>query len=91
MNRSGGEQYNRKTTDLVSLQSEIAKDVSEKLKQKLTGAEGHNITKKYTTDSEAYQLYLRGLFHWNKRTADDLKKAIDYFNQAKEKDPSFPS
>ncbi len=87
-NQIWGEQYNRKTTDLVLLQSEIAQDVSKKLQQKLTGS-GQNIAKNYTTNSEAYQLYLKGLFHWHKRTADDLKKAIDYFNQAKEKDPSF--
>lgn len=87
-NQIWGEQYNRKTTDLVLLQSEIAQDVSKKLQQKLTGG-GQNIAKNYTTNSDAYQLYLRGLFHWHKRTADDLKKAIDYFNRAKENDPSF--
>ncbi len=87
-NQIWGEQYNRKTTDLVLLQSEIAQDVSKKLQQKLTGS-GQNIAKNYTTNAEAYQLYLKGLFHWHKRTADDLKKAIDYFNGAKEKDPSF--
>lgn len=84
------EQYTRKTADLVALQTEIARDVSSKLQRKLTGAGGsQNIAKSFTTDSEAYQLYLKGLFHWNKRTADDLKKAIEYFNQAKEKDPTF--
>jgi TolB-like protein/lipopolysaccharide biosynthesis regulator YciM len=88
-NQIWGEQYNRKTTDLVLLQNEIAQDVSKKLQQKLTGGGSQNVAKNYTTNSEAYQLYLKGLFHWNKRTADDLKKAIDYFNQAKEKDPSF--
>jgi TolB-like protein/class 3 adenylate cyclase/Tfp pilus assembly protein PilF len=88
-NQIWGEQYNRKTTDLVFLQNEIAQDVSKKLQQKLTGSGSQNSAKNYTTNSEAYQLYLKGLFHWNKRTADDLKKAIDYFNQAKEKDPSF--
>ncbi len=88
-NQIWGEQYNRKTTDLVLLQSEIAQDVSKKLQQKLTGSGGQNIAKNYTTNSEAYQLYLKGLFHWNKRKADDLKKAIEYFNSAKEKDPSF--
>jgi adenylate cyclase len=88
-NQIWGEQYNRKTNDLVSLQSEIARDVSRKLHQKITGSAGQNIAKRYTTDSEAYKLYLRGLFHWNKRTTEDLKKAIDYFNHAKEKDPSF--
>lgn len=86
-NQIWGENYNRKTADLVALQSDIARDVSKKLHQHLTGS-GQNVEEKYTSDSEAYQLYLRGLFHWNKR-GDDIKKAIDYFNQAKEKDPSF--
>ncbi len=88
-NQIWGEQYNRKSTDLVALQSEIARDVANKLQQKLTGAGGQKIGKNYTANSEAYKLYLRGLFHWHKRTENDLKKAIDYFNQAKEKDPSF--
>jgi serine/threonine-protein kinase len=88
-NQIWGEQYNRKTTDLVSLQGDIARNVLNKLQNKLTGAGGQILAKKLTTDSEAYQLYLKGLFHWNKRTADELKKAIEYFNQAKEKDPSF--
>jgi tetratricopeptide (TPR) repeat protein len=88
-NQIWGEQYNRKTTDLVSLQGEIARDVLNKLQKKLTGAGGQSLAKKPTTDSEAYQLYLKGLFHWNRRTADELNKAIEYFNQAKEKDPSF--
>ena len=88
-NQIWGEQYNRKTADLVVLQSEIARDVSNKLQKKLAVATAQNLAKKPTTDSEAYQLYLKGLFHWNKRTAEELKKAIEYFNQAKEKDPSF--
>jgi TolB-like protein/class 3 adenylate cyclase/Tfp pilus assembly protein PilF len=88
-NQIWGEQYNRKATDLVLLQNEIALDVSKKLQQKLIGRDNQNIAKSYTTNAEAYQLYLKGLFHWHKRTAEDLKKAIDYFNGAKEKDPSF--
>jgi eukaryotic-like serine/threonine-protein kinase len=88
-NQIWGEQYNRKTTDLVALQSEIARDVSSKLQKKLAINTVSNSAKKLTADSEAYQLYLKGLFHWNKRTPDDLKKAIEYFNQAKEKDHSF--
>jgi TolB-like protein len=88
-NQIWGDQYARKMTDLTTLQSEIARDISNKLHQKLIGSAGQPAAKNYTTDSEAYQLYLKGLFHWNKRTGDDLKKAIEYFNQAKEKDPSF--
>ena len=83
------EQYNRKDADLVSLQSEIARDVSTKLKTKLSGTEEQRVAKTYTTNPEAYQLYLKGLFHWNKRTAEALKTSVDYFNQAVEKDPSY--
>jgi len=84
-----GEQYNRKTTDLAALQSEIARDVSNKLRTKLSGAEEQRVTKSYTGNSEAYQLYLKGRFYWNKRTIDDFKRAIPYFQQAIDKDPNY--
>ncbi len=83
------DQYNRKQSDLVSLQSEIARDVSTKLKTKLSGVEEQKVAKTYTANTEAYQLYLKGLFYWNKRTAESLKKSIDYYNQAIEKDPGY--
>jgi TolB-like protein/tetratricopeptide (TPR) repeat protein len=83
------EQYNRKQSDIVSLQSEIARDVSSKLRAKLSGAEQNQIAKNYTTDAEAYKLYLQGRFFWNKRTAADIKRSIDYFQQAIDKDPLF--
>jgi eukaryotic-like serine/threonine-protein kinase len=83
------DQYSRKQADLVSLQSDIARDVSTKLKTKLSGVEEQKIAKTYTANPEAYQLYLKGLFHWNKRTAESLKTSVDYFNQAIEKDPSY--
>ena len=82
------DQYNRNQTDLVSLQSEIAHDVSSKLRTKISGADTQRLTKTYTANPEAYQLYLKGLFYWNKRTGEALKKSIEYFNQAIEKDPS---
>jgi serine/threonine protein kinase len=88
-NQLWGEQYSRKMTDLVSLQSEIARDVSSKLKSRLTGAEEQKIAKNYTQDTEAYQLYLRGRYHWNKRTTADVKKSIEYFQQAIDKDPAY--
>jgi TolB-like protein len=88
-NQIWGDQYDRKLADLTALQSEIARDISNKLQRRLSGSMSQSTAKNYTTDSEAYQLYLKGLFHWNKRTGDDLRKAIDYFNQAKEKDPAF--
>ncbi|MDQ3751028.1 MAG: protein kinase, partial [Acidobacteriota bacterium] len=83
------EQYNRKQTDLVSLQSEIARDVSNKLRAKLSGADEQKVAKNYTENTEAYQLYLRGRYHWNKRTQKDLQKSVEYFNKAIEKDPSY--
>ena len=73
------EQYQRKQSDLVSLQSEIAKDVSTKLKAKLSGAEETKVTKTATADPEAYQAYLKGRYYWNRRTAENLKKAIEQF------------
>src|SRR5258705_10462967 len=77
-----GDQYNRKQTDLVSLQGEIARDVSSKLKMTLTGAEEQQMTKNYTSNADAYRLYLRGRFYANKRTSADAQRAIDSFNQA---------
>jgi eukaryotic-like serine/threonine-protein kinase len=83
------QQYNRKQTDLVSLQSEIARDVSSKLKSKLSGVEEAKVTKNYTGNSEAYQLYLKGRFQWNKRTSESLKQAANFYNQAIEKDSNY--
>jgi eukaryotic-like serine/threonine-protein kinase len=83
------EQYNRQQADLVTLQSEIARNVSTKLRTKLSGTEEQKVAKTYTANPEAYQLYLKGLFHWNKRTGEALKTSIDYFGQAIAKDPSY--
>jgi serine/threonine-protein kinase len=81
--------YDRKMKDLASLQREIAGDVSENLRIKLTTAEQKQITKTYTNNSEAHQLYLRGRFHWNKRNIKDFQLSIEYFEQAIEKDPNY--
>jgi len=83
------DQYDRKQTDLVSLQNEIARDVSSKLKTKLSGADQQKLAKTYTTDSEAYRLYLQGRFYLNKRVGKEFEKAEAYFHQAIEKDPNF--
>jgi serine/threonine-protein kinase len=84
------EQYDRKQADLVSLQSNIARDVSGKLKIKLSGAEEQKLTKTYTENPEAYKLYLQGRFYANKRTPKDLRKAIDCFEQAVRIDSNYP-
>lgn len=81
--------YDRKMKDLASLQREIAGDVSENLQLKLTIAEQKQVTKTYTNNSEAQQLYLRGRFHWNKRNIKDFELAIEYFKQAIEKDANY--
>jgi TolB-like protein/Flp pilus assembly protein TadD len=83
------EQYNRKQTDLVALQSEIARDVSSKLKSKLSGADATRVEKTYTANPEAYRLYLKGRFQWNKRTSEALLKAVEFYKQAIEKDPNY--
>ncbi|HEY6246244.1 MAG TPA: hypothetical protein VIX17_19995 [Pyrinomonadaceae bacterium] len=83
------QQYNRKQADLVALQSEIARDVSSKLKSQLSSADVAKVEKNYTSNTEAYQLYLKGKFYWNKRTGDSLKQAVDFYQQAIEKDPNY--
>jgi serine/threonine protein kinase/tetratricopeptide (TPR) repeat protein len=83
------EQYQRKQSDLVSLQSEIARDVSTKLKAKLSGAEETKVTKSATADPDAYQAYLKGRYYWNRRTTLNIKKAIEQFKFATDRDPNY--
>ncbi len=81
-NRIWGEQYIRKQTDIISLQSEIARNVVDKLKVKLSGADEQKLAKNYTENVEAYQFYLRGRFHVFKLTPPEIQKGISYFQQA---------
>ncbi len=81
--------YNKTFTDIVALQNEIARDVSHNLKIKLTGADEQNLAKNYTNNDRAYQLYLEGRFHVNKRTPQDLRKAIGRFDEAIKIDPNY--
>jgi len=84
-----GEQYNEKASDLLSVQREIARQITGGLRLKLTGEQQTRLARPLTDNPEAYQLYLKGRFYWNKRTSETLRKSIDCFNQAIEKDPSF--
>jgi serine/threonine protein kinase/Tfp pilus assembly protein PilF len=84
-----GNRYERKSSELVALQSEIARDISNKLKTKLSGADAAKVEKNYTANAEAYQLYLKGRFYGSKRTAKDAQKSIDYFQQAAAIDPNY--
>src|SRR5262249_46932352 len=81
------EQYERKMSDLLATQREIATTIAEKLQLKLSGNDAKGITKRYTDNNEAYQLYLRGRFHLAKRTKDDMLRAVEYFQQAIKLDP----
>jgi len=84
-----GQQYNRKFSEIIPVQEEIAKEVSEKLRLRPTGEEQKRLTKRYTESPEAHQLYLKGRYLWNRRTGETVRRAAEYFQQAIEKDPSY--
>jgi len=86
-----GEQYHRQLADIVRLQEEISAEIAEKLRLRLTGAEKKRLRKKTTENSEAYRLYLKGRFQWNKRNEESLNRGIAFFREAIEADPSFAS
>ncbi len=84
-----GKQYNRKLADTLAVQEDIAREVADKLRLRLAGVEEKRLTAHATENAEAYQLYLKGRYYWNKRTPDGIQKAIESFQQAIEKDPSY--
>jgi adenylate cyclase len=81
--------FDRKLTDIFAVESEIAKTIADTLQAKLTGSEKTAMLKKPTENSEAHELYLKGRHFWNLRTEANIKKALEYFQQAIEKDPSY--
>ncbi|MDP9194539.1 MAG: protein kinase [Acidobacteriota bacterium] len=84
-----GETYTRDLADLLMLQEEMSREIADKLRIKLTGAEKKKLRQRTTENSEAYQLYLKGRYHWNKRTEDGLRRGVQFFREAIESDPSF--
>jgi len=84
-----GEQYERKMSELLATQREIAAEITNNLKLKLSGESEQKLAKRYTDNDEAYQLYLKGRFHFAKRTKEDILKGVDYFQQAIHLDPNF--
>ena len=84
-----GEHYNRKMADVFSIENEIATQISENLRLKLTGEEKQSLTRGATRSADAYRLYLQGRFHWNKRTGDGIRKGIEYFRRAIDVDTAF--
>jgi eukaryotic-like serine/threonine-protein kinase len=84
-----GEQYNRKLSDVLSLQESISREISQRLRSTLNVADQQRLAKRYTDNPEAYQLYLKGRYHWNKRSQEGIRKALEYFEQAVQLDPNY--
>jgi serine/threonine protein kinase/Tfp pilus assembly protein PilF len=84
-----GEQFNRNMADIFAVEEEISKEISEKLRLKLSGEQKQRLTKRHTDNSDAYQEYLKGRYHWNKRTREGLLKGIEQFNKAIDLDPNY--
>jgi len=84
-----GQHYSGKSAEIIFLQQHIAGDIAERLRSKLSTSEKQQVTKQGTQNPEAYELYLKGRYSWNKRTSSDLATAISYFNQAIAKDPGY--
>ena len=84
-----GQEYERKTTDVLSVKQAIAREVTDRLRLRLSGDEQRQLTKRDTTNADAYQFYLRGRHYWNKRSTEGTKKAIEQFQQAIDRDPNY--
>ncbi len=84
-----GGQYDRQAADVLALQANLSTEIARTLRLRLTGEEQQRLTGRNTEDPEAYQLYLKGRYCWNKRTAPGIQKALDYFQQAIDEDPAY--
>ena len=84
-----GEQYNRRSADILSIQDEIVRDIAQGLRVSLTGEQEEQLSERPTESIAAYQLYLKGRFYWNKRTEEGFQKGLDYFQRAIEEDPTY--
>src|SRR5437763_9286302 len=86
-----GEQYERRLAATAGVEGDIARDISEKLRLKLTGAERRLLTRSYTENTAAYHAYLKGRYYWNKRDIAQLKRGAEHFRQAIDLDPGYAS
>ena len=84
-----GDQYTRKVADALSVQQEISREISERLRTKLSNEDQKQLTRRDTGNAEAYGFYLKGRYYWNKRTAENLRKAMEQFQLATDKDPNY--
>ena len=84
-----GDEYNSSLADIFAVQDEVSKKISQSLRLRLSGADEQKLAKRYTHDAEAYQLYLKGRYFWNKRNEEGFRNGIEFFKRAEEKDPTF--
>ena len=84
-----GARFNRKVEDILTVQQDITREISESLRLSVTGEEQRQVARRSTENPEAYQLYLRGRYFWNRRTEEGLRKSIEYYEQAIKSDPNF--
>src|SRR6185312_12225535 len=84
-----GAEYNSSLADIFSVQEEVSKKISQSLRLRLSGEDVEKLAKRYTHDAEAYQLYLKGRYFWNKRNEEGFRNGIEHFKRAEEKDPTF--
>ena len=84
-----GSEYNTNLADILSVEDEVSKKITQSLRMRLSGEDQEKLAKRYTSDAEAYQLYLKGRYFWNKRNEEGFRNGIDFFKQAEEKDPTY--
>ena len=84
-----GAEYKSSVADIFSVQDEVSKKISQSLRLRLSGEDEEKLAKRYTNDAEAYQLYLKGRYFWNRRNEEGFRNGIEYFKRAEEKDPTF--
>ena len=84
-----GAEYNSSLADIFAVQDEVSKKISQSLRLRLSGEDEEKLAKRYTNDAEAYQLYLKGRYFWNKRNEEGFRNGIEHFKRAEEKDPTF--
>lgn len=84
-----GERYNSRLDDIFELEEQLARKITERLRVRLSGEIDRRLAKRFTGNSEAYQLYLKGRHHWTRRTPAALQQAVAYFQQAIDKDPAY--
>src|SRR5262249_38971740 len=84
-----GEHYQRASSDILAIEKAIAQEIADHLRPRLSGEQKRPLRRPRTANAEAYQCYLKGRYHWNKRTAEGLKKSIKLFEQAIDIDPTY--